>query len=338
MKRFVYVLVVLFGSVGCTIVVDPGRLQGGAVSGEDGGGARDDGGVAAAEDDGGARDDAGEQRCAEDGFACRAGAPPGWSGPIVLVTGEGEVPPPCPAAAPVTELVTRSGWSASAATCGCQCAAPLASQMSCANASLRTSSSCGVTGSSHAGVAGSECKSIATLPSTGAWSASTPAFSASGTCAAQPTVATEPVAWAASHRACSAGTPAECAGGICAPPLGQGQRLCVYVEGEVACPAAFPEQLLTAQDVSDQRGCSECTCGSIVGSCSGSVQITNGCGGSTLLHQVIALGACTSARSISGSHYLQGAFSPSGTCAPSEVSPIGALEPQGLRTICCASS
>lgn len=322
----------------CTLVVDPGPLQGGPPeTGPDA--PRADAGDDAGRDAGADADppepiDGGS--CAAP-FTCRPATPPGWNGPIVLVSGPGAAAAPiCPGSAPTTAFVTRSGWSGEPATCRCACADPSAAQLTCSAASLRTSSSCSG-GSTHTTVAANQCKSISALPSTGSWLASAVTFTGAGTCAPQPTVATPPVEWAEAHRGCASGPPIACAGGICAPSVEEGQRLCVYIEGEASCPIGFAERILTAEDVLDERGCSACTCGAVEGACTGAVQITSACSGTPTLHASIPLGGCTSARAAAGTHHLRGAFSASGSCPASAVSPEGELTPQQVRTVCCAA-
>lgn len=331
---------------GCSLVVDPGPLQGGPPADDDAGSddaGHEDAGRDAGQDAGqDAGHDAGRTEPIDGGtcaapFTCRAAVPPGWTGPIVLVSGPGdETAPICPGTAPTTAFETLSGWSGEPATCRCTCAEPAAHQLTCSAATLRTSSTCSG-GSSHTTVTANQCKSISALPSTGSWLASAVSFTGTGTCAPQPSVATSPVEWAQAHRGCTSGPAIACDGGICAPPIEEGQRLCVYIDGEASCPLGFPDRVLTAEDVLDERGCSECTCGVVVGSCTGSLQIASACSGTPLLHASIPLGGCTSAGTAAGTHHVRGAFSASGSCPAGTVFPEGELIPQQVRTVCCAT-
>ncbi|AKF03755.1 hypothetical protein [Sandaracinus amylolyticus] len=323
---------------GCTIALDPGRHQG-AVDDDDGGSQSDGGGS-----DGGGHDDAqvdgdGGGGCAGGGV-CEPAAPLGWNGPIVLVSGAGDVDPPaCPASAPSTAFTGKSEPSASPATCGCECTPPSAAAMSCGVGTITTTGNamCITIPTNHATISDGECRSIPALPSGGRWSVTSPAFSSSMGCTPAPSVDVPPITWEASHRGCGFGSPVSCGDArACAPERAEGERLCVWAEGEAACPAAFSEQVITADGADDERGCSECTCGSITGSCGGHVDIISECpaGPTTIAYARIGVASCTPASAIGGTRALA-SFTPTGSCPPSATTPTGTATPTGVRTVCC---
>ena len=279
--------------------------------------------------------DAGSDTC-ETGFTCAPAAPSGWNGPFVVVSGPGTAAaPPCPSNAPATEFVARSGMNAPAATCGCGCDEPAGSQLNCGTSTLRTASNCIVIGTTHVVVATGSCQSISSLPSSGVWQATSSAFSATGGCDPDPTETVPPVSWAMAHRTCGFGAADTCAGGLCAPTPASGQRVCVFVAGETSCPAGYPNLIEMAEDATDDRACSACTCGDIEGSCSGELGLASSCGSLPTAYASIPVGGCVSASSHPTPHRLYGSFSPSGSCTPSSVSSTGAATPTTPRTVCC---
>lgn len=285
--------------------------------------------------------DGGSDSCPDPTFSCGPTVPSGWNGPIILISGDGSgTPPACPSTAPVNAFTTRSGLDAPPAVCGCACAAPSASDMSCGAVVLTSTSSCTVGGTERAIVAQGACFEISALPTTGWWRAFNSTFSASGTCAPQPSIEVPRLSWAASHRGCGFGTPASCGSeGVCVPPRAAGERLCVHVEGDATCPSEFPDRIATAETVDDGRSCSACSCGSITGSCAGAIRVVSGCSGTTSLLATIPVGGCVEARSLgpSPTQLVSGGFTPSGTCSPSTVGSVGAALPRVLRTVCCVS-
>ena len=332
---------------GCSLVLDPHRYQrDGGQSGHDGGLPISDGGLPVSDaglppdashtPDAGSHDGGGG--CSAPDQSCIPSVPAGWSGPVLLLSSSGDMAPAaCPDFAPSTAFVAHSGLTAPSASCGCDCAEPSASQMSCGPVTVRSTSTCfSISGSSVIATVGQDsCNSVSGgMPSSGQWTASASTFSATGGCDPQPRVDVVPIQWDASHRGCGFGAPPSCGGGVCAPAPQSGQRLCVYVEGEATCPPDYPAALSTAEDVNDARDCSACTCGDIDGACSGSVAFTNGCS-IPLLYAAISLAGCTAASAQPLPHYLQANFSPSGSCPPNPVSPTGAAEPTGTRTVCC---
>ena len=335
---------------GCSLALDPGRHQRGIDGGSDTG-TPDTGNIDTGTPDSNAPDTGvadtnvadtgtfdGGGTCAA-GFQCTAPAPPGWNGPVVFISGPGsDAAPVCPGAAPATEFETRSGADARAASCGCTCDEPDASQLSCGAVTVRTASNCIIFGGTVVTTVGEgQCVATGGLPSTGSWKASSSTFSATGNCTPNPTETVPPVTYAMSHRGCGFGAPVACGAGVCSPDIsGASARLCVWVDGDATCPAGtYSDRITTAEDVTDTRGCSECTCGAIAGSCEGEINVVSGCGGLPLLRAQIPVGGCVAASLEPLPHNLSGSFSATASCPASRTGPTGGTEPVNVRTVCC---
>lgn len=308
------------------VLADAARSDGGPIDG---------GSIDSGSNDGGAAD--ASAPCAVD-FVCEPAAPGGWSGPVVVVTRAGEgASPSCPSNAPSTVFATRSGINAPPAACECLCAPPPAESLACGSATIYSSSSCITIGRSVATLADDTCTTLS-LPTTGTWSLNAPPFSAraGASCTAMPATTVPPIDWAASHRGCGFGAPVGCGDArVCAPRRSPEERLCVYVDGEATCPAAFPELLSTAEDATDSRGCSACSCGAVEGRCGGYIDITDGCPG-RLLHERINVGACQTASSIPDG-WANTSYTPTASCPPSAPTPVGTATLTMIRTVCCAA-
>jgi hypothetical protein len=126
--------------------------------------------------------------------------------------------------------------------------------------------------------------------------------------------------------------------GVCIPraPGGYDERLCIFAQGDNECPAgAFSEKSLLFSAVQDDRGCTECECGSPPPiSCTGVFDVYDGndCTG-TVVGTAPASG-CSGPIVGGGSIHVN--LDADTTCpvtAPSE--PMGGAEPSGLFTYCC---
>ena len=123
-------------------------------------------------------------------------------------------------------------------------------------------------------------------------------------------------------------------------------RECIYHEGDVDCPSAYPNKSVFYSDVDDQRSCTPCACEAAQGSeCTGDVTLneTNTCAETPLtlsapldtsssqcypLHTGMAL-ASKSATIIT--------YSP-GACAPTGGEVTGTVTPTGPSTFCCLTA
>lgn len=329
-------------AAGCSLVLDPsahqkgdGQLDAGAQDAAPGpdGGDEDGGGDSL---DGGS--DAGPS-CPES-LICEPGAPPGWNGPIVLVTGAADAPPPsCPATVPVTAFTALSGLEAPEATCGCACTPPPSGQLNCVSAGLtgHGSSACSAPGWDLGNISNAQCTNLNPV-NVASVSLSRPSLSTSAPgCTPMPEVAMSPPSWGASHRACTFGAPTSCGSEqVCMPPRANGERLCIWVEGASECPAAFPARLETGEDVDDRRGCSPCTCGPIEGRCDGHVTIANDCSTPMGAARDVDVGGCHTFFTMPATPRVYARFTPTASCPPNAPTPTGEVVPTTQRTVCCA--
>jgi hypothetical protein len=128
-----------------------------------------------------------------------------------------------------------------------------------------------------------------------------------------------------------------CTGGACLSAAEQ-PSMCISQAGSMACPAGFPNQTLVSMGVADGRGCSACTCGSLL-RCAfmgGSLSNTSSCFPDLTL---MAAGCASTANGFS-LDYIQGNIGQtgSGTCTPntpSNAAGEATLDPTTTMTVCC---
>lgn len=278
-----------------------------------------------------------------DGRSCVSPPEGGWQGPALVVTDS--TVPSCPEAFPDTVRTVFSDLQAPPAECDCSCGA--AQGATCAPYEL-----------TYFAPTDTECDSPL-----GSFEVDTvPLFDCTlpigidtdqrwqllggdvlGSC--EPTAASdvEEATWAQTSAVC-AGAFENCVGGICAPATSASEgQLCVWMEGETACPAGsdFSERNLHYSDFSESRDCSECSC-ELEGKCGGEVFLNAqfGCSGTTGLEvygmsvpgngdkcSLITDSPIEAARAQSVS------VDPS--CLPSGGEPVGEASPTSPLTFCC---
>lgn len=114
--------------------------------------------------------------------------------------------------------------------------------------------------------------------------------------------------------------------------------LCIWQEGEHACPADSPyaEARVLHADFDDERGCTECACDDPVGLCDNASVTTYSSNNCTTGVTALATGEgfCTqvTAQSLTA-RYLAG--SPTAFCPALPVEPMGEAIPNGAITLCC---
>ncbi|MEJ7732019.1 MAG: hypothetical protein WKG00_22765 [Polyangiaceae bacterium] len=164
-----------------------------------------------------------------------------------------------------------------------------------------------------------------------------------GTCAAVGGSATtdEPL-WERRVRLCGGGGPtAPCGGGgVCAaPPPAPWSQLCIWREGDQACPAGYDAEEPLFQGFTDTRGCSACACAAPTGAtCAGSVTATNGPAGAscTAFGPTLSEGVCNqNAATTWGAVKWQITASEPGSCAANGGQPQGGVELLAPLTVCC---
>ncbi|MEM7156648.1 MAG: hypothetical protein AAF799_27620 [Myxococcota bacterium] len=194
------------------------------------------------------------QGCRVDG-TCVA-VPAGWTGPVEVVDPEqGDCSARFGSAFDLqTELFAPDG------TCGCTCGSLTAD---CGDVTVLQGPPAACVGATGVDTPGpGVCTSVAQGHICGRGVFADPASSPS--CPAQPSVTIPELSWGGSLRVCEGElTDLGCDAGEQCFPEGAGSQLgsaCIYQEGDVACPTAFPLRMFGAEDVDDQRGCATCTC------------------------------------------------------------------------------
>lgn len=117
--------------------------------------------------------------------------------------------------------------------------------------------------------------------------------------------------------------------------------ICVIAEGDLDCPAGYPDKHLYGQTLIDDRSCSDCVCGLTDGRCSADILLwgEKDCAGQQPL-DIAEGGACAggsngfSSVSLGVSHLLDG-----GTCSadPTGGQPRGGVALGDTATVCCAA-
>lgn len=213
--------------------------------------------------------------CTDAGMTCVAAAPAGFAGPFAWLERPADAPTRCTEPFPEPLVEAFSELSAPAVGCDCNCG-PL-NNAECGPAAIERHSgvSCGgaVQDTLHL-VPGCNVIGGSGWASTTSFFFDAPAVVGGG-CLPLPTVDRSPAAFLTRHLACAGTFVAEgCAAGeLCAPlPDDPYQpRVCVWQEGNVACPegSAYAERTLLYRDIDDQRGCEPCTCEVPPGPCIG---------------------------------------------------------------------
>lgn len=132
--------------------------------------------------------------------------------------------------------------------------------------------------------------------------------------------------------------PPMCTGepGVCLPETMEG-AYCISRMGDEQCPAdtAYVQRELVFTAVDDTRGCSQCSCGTITGTCTGVASLFNtvDCQGSPT--DFPADGSCVAQTSFDNGFLTVTAVNAS--CPSSGGNPLGDVDPDGVVTICCAT-
>ncbi|MBL4688216.1 MAG: hypothetical protein JKY37_26755 [Nannocystaceae bacterium] len=234
----------------------------------------------------------GEPSCADEGGLCTLDFPKDWNGPVALISwADGEEPPECAGGYDITTAgMLSNDLSAPDAVCTCECGD--ASGGSCEGE---------VSINRNAVVFGTTCipgflsplehgtiepGSFLTLLQSGTppipgpdqigllvGDNQTPPTYSGGSCSPDDAEVVSPASFA-SHVALCAGTPLS---GVCeedtlcmpTAEAPQDTAVCLWQEGEVSCPAGwgYDERTVVYGGMTDDRACSDCSCGSPSGNC-----------------------------------------------------------------------
>ena len=311
--------------VACTPSDDTNAGDGG-IDGDGGSTTPDDGGVAS--------DAAPSLGCPS---GCLPPAPEGWRGPSAVYDGApGDKPAACPSQYAVAELETHQGLAPTPAVC------------SCGTPTFGTKAPCKTvveywTGQSCAGSfvtnEGSYPFTKCIGPSVGHDSMFVRPAVYENTCTfGTPTKTLPPPVFDKTQMVCGLAAPAACSGRpecTSAPaPDGPVSRMCIYKEGESACPSHdYAVRFVAHRGTTDDRDCTPCGKGTAKGTCGNT--ITSWTGGECSGTEVpMTTGTCSEdLRYVD----LKGTDAVTSTCEPEAGGnqPTGGLALKDPVTFCC---
>ncbi len=275
-------------------------------------------------------DDSGEPSC--DG-ACVPELPAGWQGPVVV---HDDAAPPCPDAFPQAVHEARfAGLQPGDASCSCTCGDVVGA--SCGNATLREEGNLCVlpVANPDQWVLSPGACTFIDMSADDYGLYPTPLQTAGASCSPQADVDIPTPQWDREVRSCAAPVGDACKGGTCSPAVPRGYSMCIYAEGDAACPeGAFSERLVTHTGYDDDRGCSACSCGAPVGTCGGTAVLTNvSCGANGFYVGDVAAGSCGPRPAATHAQWLPEVDA---ACTPSGGALVGAAAPtDDAVTYCC---
>lgn len=281
---------------------------------------------------------AGQGACTGPGSACVAVAPAGFEGPIAWLERPSESPLPCPAPFEDERVEAFSELSAPASSCACTCGGY--SNGGCGGRLERhLSAACagplvGIDLSPGCNVLGG----VGWVDSSGFEFEAT----VEGGCIPLPSSELPPAAFLTRHLACGAAeiSAAGCEDGrVCLPVPVDPYRpqLCVWQEGDVACPEEgdYTARILLYRSIDDQRGCEACTC-SLPAACEGAMVSLST---DTDCNPVVADVSPDTCDGIVDSGSIRSVLLEEGTppqaCQPALVVPTGEAAGAEPLTMCC---
>ena len=167
-----------------------------------------------------------------------------------------------------------------------------------------------------------------------------------GSCTPAPSGTPPPVEYAGEGRICTATqTGAGCpSGGVCAPAPGSAFDLCIVASGAQPCPSGFTNAHSVGSGVTDDRGCTPCTCGGATAQCANaSLTLFTASDCSMGAQSLPAANTCVAFPSMTmggGGNgtfvaYEYSAVVQGESCPPSAVSAKGGVSLAGIQTVCC---
>lgn len=288
--------------------------------------------------------DCDDPKCIGAGYSCwdSQAVPMSWSGPYIVYDGSAAMVPSCPADYPLQTVSGVTGVTASPATC---------SACACSGANLGCNlgpivgyfdAACGApSGAGFDPPAAGAC-SLAGAMSHAGFIVGAPTVTVGG-CQPMGGVASKsPPALVGASLVCGGGKGGVCGGvdGACRPPppapfVG---HLCIVHKGDANCPAPFTQKhgVIQPANISDSRGCSQCTCTSPDQfSCSATYTLygDNGCNAGVV--DLAANNACQSPGVISVGSYKP-TVSYKGACSSTGGGqPVGNVNAPPDTTVCC---
>lgn len=289
---------------------------------------------------GGAGGAGGGTSCPGSTHVCAPTPPVGWTGPVAFTKGAA-APPSCPGSYPKVGTASFASLNPGQATCDCKCD-PAAGITGC-NGTVSVWDVPNTGGACFSSIGyvkvwealGSACVHP-TGNTTGNVTVVRPTPTSNGTCAPKANHNISAPTWGEQARTCGGATPdsGSCsAGESCMPQVAAPYKLCVYSPGDKPCGPVYTQKILTYEQFTDGRTCSQCTCGSATSTCGGKVDFSTLCGGGTLEAAVSGCGVPMNdiTTSLWGAYYAQ----PGGTCPPSTPALSGNVTTAGETTVCC---
>lgn len=271
---------------------------------------------------------------------CVPETPAAWQGPAAVIASlVSDSEPTCAADFPVASALAFGELSAAAATCDCACEESADAACTTVVLVVDNTSNCNSPTSTWNLDAAAGCDEDPSAGTGQYWRAT--AEIDEGTCTPMPTEQIDPAVFTDRVTICGAAADVDSTGcadaELCLPiPASTFDgRICVWQSGVLECPDPWTEREVLFQDIADDRDCTECTCGDVVGDCSGSVALGGGaCGGAAVGN--ITIGNCTQETDAVGSADVSGTPAPvNPSCPPSNSDPIGDAEGTSAITLCC---
>lgn len=265
----------------------------------------------------------------EAGGTCRAAPPPGWQGPVAVVTGMGAIPS-CPSELPTTLEIGHTMLDAAPATCTCGCD-PVPGSCDAITITIDETAGTCDTGT-PVDLAEDDC--VPLVSSATSATVGSPVGS-EGTCATNGDVEVAPPVWVDHLRVCTADDAPTCEGdGVCLPSVDAADT-CILRAGDVPCPAGpYSDRTVLYGDYLDDRDCSTCQCNVQGPVCRVEMRMSTDCSGTPDVTWTTDVAHCESFDVPVGEDFTA-QLDTVDNCAGTGSSPIGAATPVDPTTICC---
>lgn len=269
---------------------------------------------------------------------CIEAAPPGWDGPGLQVVGNGNVPPECGGSYPLGDVGGLVDVAVDPPLCDCECEPMADAACDPVQIVYHDGLGCG-SGQGANSLADGECGSFFIGQGIESVIADFPSAAPGQICGSP--VVDETVPPLDIINPTSLCLP-ESFGSSCGEnstclPQTEISTYCIAREGDVPCPAdsAYDQRTVIYQNIDDQRGCGECSCGALLGQCAGNISVhsSGNCGGGALAFD---LGVC---ENFPDPEFVSARYNQTEAqfaCEAGQVSPTGAVDLLDPTTFCCA--
>ena len=278
-----------------------------------------------------------------DTHECVPGPPEGWEGPVALLQSPAnEDEPQCDGPYGEAAFVAYRGLIAPEAECSCSCG--VAEGASCATSVVARfwgdDATCSTGVPAQYEFFTGSCNGLPAILQPNTYWTVLPVQSAGGSCEAIPELKADPARFETRLSACRAPASNDgcTAGSLCAPRPEEPytDSICIWRPGETECPTGYAERHTGFNEIEDERGCSECTCGDPIGLCDdASITMFSQICNTPIAGVLTADGQCQSTRAQQTRTVVYNPGQPSAFCSPSESTPSGAATMRDATTICC---